>query len=78
MIYQKFLILFLSLYYFIIFLVGVGMRFCASRMYCKYVVNILNNAILKIRSMKAQDDLLEDELYASYVKLEKLLKQEFS
>ncbi len=54
------------------------MRFCASRMYCKYVVNILNNAILKIRSMKAQDDLLEDELYASYVKLEKLLKQEFS
>lgn len=77
MIYQKFLILFLLFYYFIIFLVGVVMKFCASRMYCKYVIDILNKAILKIRSIKEEDELLEDELYESYVKLEKLLKQEF-
>lgn len=78
MIYQKFLILFLSPYYFIIFLVGVVMRFCASRMYCKYVINVISNAIFKIRSMNVNDELLEDELFKSYIKLEKLLKQENS
>ncbi len=78
MIYEKFLILFLLIYYFIIFLVGVGMKFLASRMYCKYVVNIINDAILKIRSMRIEDDLLEEELYNSYLKLEKLLEQENS
>lgn len=54
------------------------MRFCASRMYCKYVINILNNAILKIRLLRLEDELLEDELFESYIKLEKLLKQEIS
>ncbi len=54
------------------------MKFCASRMYCKYVVNVINNAIIKLRSMKTEDELLEEELYESYVKLEELLKQEFS
>lgn len=78
MIYQKFLVLFLLPYYFIISLVGVGMRFCASRMYCKYVIDVLSNAILKIRSIKVNDELLEDELFESYIKLEKLLEQEIS
>lgn len=54
------------------------MKFCASRMYCKYVVNVINNAIIKLRSMKTEDELLEEELYESYVKLEEILKQEFS
>lgn len=54
------------------------MKFCVSRMYCKYVVNSINNAILKIYSIKTFDKLLEDELYESYIKLEKLLNQEFS
>ncbi len=78
MIYEKFLILFLLIYYFIIFMVGVYMKFLASRMYCKYVVNIINDAILKIRSMRIEDDMLEEELYNSYLKLEKLLEQENS
>lgn len=59
-------------------MVGVYMKFLASRMYCKYVVNIINDAILKIRSMRIEDDMLEEELYNSYLKLEKLLEQENS
>ncbi len=54
------------------------MKFCASRMYCKYVINILNNAIKKIRSKRLEDKLLEDELFESYLKLEELLEQENS
>ena len=53
------------------------MKFCVSRMYCKYVINALSKAVLKIRSISIKDEALEDELYQSYLKLEKLLKQEF-
>ena len=58
-------------------MVGGVMKFCVSRMYCKYVINALSKAVLKIRSISIKDEALEDELYQSYVKLEKLLKQEF-
>ena len=51
------------------------MKFCVSRMYCKYVINALSKAVLKIRSISIKDEALEDELYQSYLKLEKLLKQ---
>ena len=53
------------------------MKFCVSRMYCKYVIDALSKAVLKIRSISIKDEALEDELYQSYLKLEKLLKQEF-
>ena len=76
MIYQKFLVLFFFSYYFIIFLVGVYMKFCACRMYCKYVISIINKAVTKRRALYVSDELLENELYESYLKLEKLLKLE--
>lgn len=59
-------------------MVGVSMKFCASRMYCKYVINTLNNALKKIRIKKYDSKLLEDELYESYLKLEKLFNEEIS
>lgn len=54
------------------------MKFCVSRMYCKYVINTLNNALKKIRTKKQSDKLLENELYESYLKLEKLFNEEIS
>lgn len=53
------------------------MKFCTSKMYCKYVINLLNKAVNEIRSTKHIDLLLEDRLYESYLKLEKFLNDEF-
>ncbi len=54
------------------------MRFLASRMYCKYVLDTLNNNIklLMLKNNKCYD-VLEDKLYESYIKLEKILSTEF-
>lgn len=52
------------------------MKFCACRMYCKYVISIINKAVTKRRALYVSDELLENELYESYLKLEKLLKLE--
>lgn len=54
------------------------MKFCVSRMYCKYVINTLNNALKQLRVKKRNNKLLEDELYESYLKLEKLFNEEIS
>lgn len=59
-------------------MVGVRMKFCVSRMYCKYVINTLNNALKQLRVKKRNNKLLEDELYESYLKLEKLFNEEIS
>lgn len=45
-------------------------------MYCKYVISIINKAVTKRRALYVSDELLENELYESYLKLEKLLKLE--
>lgn len=54
------------------------MKFIVSRMYCKYVINVINDEIVKIRRMNLYDDELEDKLYFSYLKLEQILNQENS
>lgn len=47
-------------------------------MYCKYVINIINNTIKKIKPTDKNYKLLEDKLYKSYLKLEKILNYENS
>lgn len=58
-------------------MVGVVMKFCASRMYCKYVISLITNGLNKIRMINHDDSVLEDKLYNSYLELEKLLNEEF-
>lgn len=53
------------------------MKFCASRMYCKYVISLITNGLNKIRMINHYDSVLEDKLYNSYLELEKLLNEEF-
>lgn len=52
------------------------MKFIVSRMYCKYVINVINDEIIKIRQKNLYNDELEDKLYFCYLKLERILNQE--
>lgn len=54
------------------------MRFLTSRMYCKYVIDTLSDGIKNLRQKHyLKYDVLEDKLYESYIKLEKILNTEF-
>ena len=53
------------------------MRFNTSKFYCKYVIDIINN---NLKKMKKNSDLyttLDDKLYESYLRLEKIINDEF-
>ena len=49
--------------------------FNVKKFYCKYVVDLLYNRILKLRKINIIDDFLEEKLYESYLKLEEFLKE---
>lgn len=53
------------------------MFFLASSMYCKYVIDTINNNIQKLKLKNRDSNILEDKLYESYITLEKILKTEF-
>lgn len=53
------------------------MLFLASNMYCKFVIEILSSKIKKLVNSSENYDILDDRLYESYLKLEKLLDAEF-
>lgn len=54
------------------------MLFKTSRLYCKYVIDIISNNIRKIKTGTDLYKLLDDKLYESYLKLEDILKSENS
>lgn len=56
------------------------MRFIASNMYCKYVLNTLDEAINSKQKKRCVDNnnILQEKLLDSYKKLEELLKLENS
>lgn len=53
------------------------MNFLASSMYCRFVIDTLIVGIKKLKNKNENYDVLEDRLYESYVKLEKILNTEF-
>lgn len=53
------------------------MIFLASSMYCKFVIDTLSISIKKLNIKNKNYDILEDKLYESYIKLEKILNTEF-
>ena len=53
------------------------MSFNTSKFYCKYVIDIINN---NLKKMKKNSDLyttLDEKLYESYLRLEKIINDEF-
>ena len=53
------------------------MSFNTSKFYCKYVIDIINN---NLKKMKKNSDLyttLDEKLYKSYLRLEKIINDEF-
>ncbi len=52
------------------------MNYWVSKMYCKFVVDILSKANAKLCLLRTRDTNLEDKLYNSYLNLEKILDQE--
>ena len=52
------------------------MNHWVSKMYCKFVIDTLNKASLKLRLFKVRDVNLEDKLYDSYIYLENILDYE--
>ena len=54
----------------------IYMNYWVSKMYCKFVVDILSKANAKLRLLRTRDTNLEDKLYNSYLNLEKILDQE--
>lgn len=53
------------------------MRFNTSKFYCKYVIDIINNNIKKLKRNTDSYKELDDKLYESYLKLEKIIGTEF-
>lgn len=51
--------------------------FNASKMYCKYVINIIANSIRKLDFNSDSYKELDDRLYESYLKLEEIINSEF-
>lgn len=54
------------------------MLFKASKLYCKYVINIISNSIKKLNANTETYKELDDRLYESYLKLEEIMNTEFS
>ena len=47
-----------------------------SKLYCKYVINILCKNLNKYKKNEEIHDKLYDDIYNSYLKLEEILKEE--
>ncbi len=54
------------------------MFFKTSKLYCKYVIGIINSNIKKLKINTEPYKELDDKLYESYLRLEKIIKSEFS
>ncbi len=54
------------------------MMFNASKLYCKYVISIINDSIKKLKYNSDLNKELDDKLYESYLKLEEIINNEFS
>lgn len=52
--------------------------FKTSKLYCKYVINVISNSIKKLNINTESYKELEDRLYESYLKLEEIINAEFS
>ena len=57
---------------------GVFLIFKTSKLYCKFVINIINNSMKKLKFNYDLYNELNDRLYESYLKLEEILDSEFS
>ena len=53
------------------------MRFNTSKFYCKYVIDIINNNIKKLKKNTDSYKELDNKLYESYLKLEQIIDVEF-
>lgn len=56
----------------------VKLIFKASKLYCEYVINIISNSIKNLKTNTDTYKELDDRLYESYLKLEKIINSEFS
>jgi len=56
----------------------VELIFKASKLYCEYVINIISNSIKNLKTNTDTYKELDDRLYESYLKLEKIINSEFS
>lgn len=56
----------------------VRLVFKASKLYCEYVINIINNSIKNLKINTDTYKELDDRLYESYLKLEKIINSEIS
>ena len=52
------------------------MLFRTSKLYCKYIIDILRNNIYLFKNNEKISKKLDDEIYDSYLRLEKLLELE--
>ena len=52
------------------------MRFNTSKFYCKYVIDIINNNIKKLKKKTDSYKELDIKLYESYLKLEQIIDVE--
>ena len=55
----------------------VKIIFKASKLYCKYVINIINNSMKKLKRNSDTYNELDEKLYESYLKLEEIINTEF-
>ena len=55
----------------------VKIIFKASKLYCKYVINIISNSMKKLKRNTDTYNELDEKLYESYLKLEEIIETEF-
>lgn len=55
----------------------VKIIFKASKLYCKYVINIISNSMKKLKRKTDTYNELDEKLYESYLKLEEIINTEF-
>ena len=55
----------------------VKIIFKASKLYCKYVINIISNNMKKLKRNTDTYNELDEKLYESYLKLEEIINTEF-
>lgn len=55
----------------------VKIIFKTSKLYCKYVINIISNSMKKLKRNTDTYNELDEKLYESYLKLEEIINTEF-
>lgn len=55
----------------------VKIIFKTSKLYCKYVINIISNSMKKLKRNSDTYNELDEKLYESYLKLEEIINTEF-